>query len=161
MQSVNLSLEGIRSALTTPRKEGFMREVDRMLDGIRVMGDPSSIPALFAFLDDTDPSQEAMWSIVHLLESFDDSSYFKGLLEGLVTLNSKAPGWAATIHARILNDPPSILGYMKVLAFSTPEQRFALRKVISTIVREEPSFEKSSIPLIQILNSLDGRENHR
>lgn len=76
---------------------------DATLAQIAGQNNPRVIELLVPFLDDKCKFLEAMFSVIHTIERFDDEIYAREILKVLPQLWSKSPYWANVIHFRIFN----------------------------------------------------------
>src|ERR1039458_6736104 len=89
---------------------------DATLSQIASLHDPKAIGMLLPFLNDTSKFPEAMFSIIHTIERFDDETYVQEILKGLPLFLQRSPYWANVVHFRILNHPPAFNAYRSHLA---------------------------------------------
>lgn len=143
--------------MSAPEIDGALLRVDEALDHLRGQATEDTCRALFALMDDNPLLETAIWSIIHFLESCDDSIYYPSLLSSLPALADKAPGWGMTLVARILNDPPSILAMLKVLPKTTADQREGLRGVLNALATYDDSVKTAAEPLMLAMNAIEAR----
>ncbi|PSB17831.1 hypothetical protein C7B65_17380 [Phormidesmis priestleyi ULC007] len=66
--------------------------------------DPANLPSLHLILDDACEQPEVMFSLVHLLESFDVQEQVQAFIQVMPDLVKRATEWTAILHSRIMND---------------------------------------------------------
>lgn len=122
-------LEAVRKR----RSSDYVREFEDLLARIAALEDPKSIPALLAFFEDDAEYDELMFSIVHTIEDFDDSTYVDQVIASLPGLNRSAPRWAAVLHKRVLNSPETLAVYTRRAKKASPVERGAIREVLNEV----------------------------
>jgi len=84
---------------------------DATLSQIAGLNDPRAIGLLVPFFNDSCRFREAMFSIVHTIEAFDDETYVREILKVLPDLWSRSPYWATVLHFGVLNSQTTRLAY--------------------------------------------------
>jgi hypothetical protein len=97
--------------------EALQREVAKEHPSVLVVDDliatmsadvsESLLHDLLLSLTDGVDSDDAMFSLVHAAEAFDDRAYISAILALLSQLSSVAPRWTSILLSRILNNPSS------------------------------------------------------
>lgn len=82
---------------------GDVQAIDTALVEVMIFNDPSVIRPLIRLIDDSAQFDEAIFSIIHSIESFDDDVYISEVLKELPYLVHKSPKWADILFMRILN----------------------------------------------------------
>lgn len=102
-------LESYISALRSlPKLDGkYVEKFEQILDKIESLNDPDSIVLLSQFFEDEAEYDELMFSLIHSIEKFDDTTYIAALLETLPKLSQKAPNWCSVLLKRVNNNPSS------------------------------------------------------
>lgn len=85
------------------------------LHQIAQLRDPRSIGLLIPFFDDDCQFPEVMFSIIHIIESFDHEVYVKEILRSLPSFWQRSPYWASVAHVAILNTPAVLDSYANQL----------------------------------------------
>lgn len=75
---------------------------DFLADAVHTAKDEELLDLVSLFEDDDD-LHEAMWSLLHTVESVREEVYVRGVLSRLPRLAENAPGWAELIVLRMLN----------------------------------------------------------
>jgi hypothetical protein len=125
---------------------------DATLNQIASLDDPQSINLLIPFFDDNTKFPEAMFSIIHTIERFDDNTYIHGILESLPKFWRDAPYWASVIHFRIFNSPSALQAYREQLRKAETMIQNAARELLLHIINIEPKFSKTSREILANLN---------
>jgi hypothetical protein len=86
---------------------GSVQALNRAVAELVERPTPAYIAPLLLLLDDEADYDEAMFSLVHAAEAFDDADYAPKLLEALPAMRSKAPKWASIVLMRALNSSPT------------------------------------------------------
>jgi hypothetical protein len=133
-------------------EQGFIDDADEIIAQITNYEDPYSIELLVPLFDDEYPYDEAMYSIIHSIETFDDNTYVKHILRTIPNFIYNAPRWASIVHMRILNSDETRLAYIKECAKNaTLEQRVALKKLLTSINEVDTEFLTRTVPLLGVL----------
>ena len=130
-------LEGVRKR----RSSDYVREFEELLARIAGLQDPKSIPALLAFFEDDAEYDELMFSIVHTIEAFDDSTYVDQVIASLPRLGRSAPRWAGILHKRVLNSPETLAAYTRRAEKASPVERAAIGEILTDIAKTTPAFK--------------------
>ncbi|MFM8581362.1 MAG: Imm30 family immunity protein, partial [Planctomycetaceae bacterium] len=69
------------------------------------------IAKLLPLFDDDTEHDEAMFSIINVIERFDDNTYVHSILNEIVSFYNQSPRWARILHMRILNSPATLAAY--------------------------------------------------
>ena len=64
-----------------------------------------------------------MFSLIHLLESFEVNSQLRAFIQVIPMLVARAAEWAHILHSRILNDAVACAAYEEILQSVDAEQR--------------------------------------
>ena len=92
---------------------------------------------LHLVLDDKCSEQEAMWGLIHVLESFDAREQLQALLNVIQKLVISAPEWTEVIHYRIFNDEPTRLLYQEMLKTVDLNTRQIVIKILEDVARKD------------------------
>lgn len=122
------------------RTAGYVQRFDSLLARISALHDPDCIGALLPLLDDDAEHDEAMFSIIHTIEAFDDDIYIREIIKHLPALFAKSPRWAAIIHYRILNSSTTLAVYSDRIRALPEAERAAVRSMLNA-VRKNAVFE--------------------
>lgn len=125
-------------AARVPDADGSaIAELDRRL--LVVWGDAPpevAVPALLGVLDDT-YDDDAMFSVVHLVESAIDGVYLPALVSGYGDLVRRSPEWARVLLRRCLNSEEGAVRLGAVVA-SMPARGTALIAAAQQMVDDDP-----------------------
>lgn len=81
----------------------YASRFESILTEVVELRNPQVIVPLLEFLDDEAPYDEVMFSIIHGVEIFDDTTYVDQVLLGASDLCTRAPRWASILFMRLLN----------------------------------------------------------
>lgn len=122
------------------------------LGQIASLNDPAAIGLLVAFFRDDSKFPDTMFSIIHVIERFDDSVYVTQILKALPSFWNAAPYWASVLHFRIFNHAPSRGLYREKLAQSNPTIRATAKKLLTTMRDNEPQFRQVCDEMLPFCN---------
>lgn len=77
---------------------------EQTLEKLTQNPDPADLPSLHLILDDACEQPDAMFSLVHFLESFDVQEQVQAFIQIMPDLVKRASEWTAILHSRIMND---------------------------------------------------------
>jgi hypothetical protein len=77
---------------------------EQTLEKLAQNPNPADLPSLHLILDDNCEQSEAMFSLVHFLESFEAQEQVEAFIQVMPDLVKRAAEWAAILHSRIVND---------------------------------------------------------
>lgn len=77
---------------------------EQTLEKLAQNPDPADLPSLHLILDDACEQPEVMFSLVHLLESFEVQEQVQAFIQVMPDLVNRAAEWTAILHSRIMND---------------------------------------------------------
>lgn len=77
---------------------------EQTLEKLAQNPDPADLPSLHLILDDACEQPEAMFSLVHFLESFDVQEQVQAFIQVMPDLGKRAAEWTAILHSRLIND---------------------------------------------------------
>jgi hypothetical protein len=126
---------------------------DATLSQIASVNDPKAIGLLLPFFHDECLFQEAMFSIIHTIEQFDNDIYVSEILKGLPELWKKSPYWANVIHFRIFNHEATRLIYQKQLLQANPFTKAAAKALLITMRDEKPKFHDICSEMLAVLHA--------
>jgi len=117
-----------------------LERFDATLSQIAGLNDPRAIGLLLPFFNDECRFPEAMFSIIHTIERFDDDTYIQEILKGLPGLWGSSPYWANVLHFRIFNHGPSRQVYRNRLARAGAATKAAAKDLLTAMRDQEPKF---------------------
>lgn len=136
MNSLDSLFLALREELDRLPSERGAAAFEGVLHDVSASKNPQIIGQLCAFFDDDHRCQEALWSILHLVEDFDCAVYVKELLQVSPSLSGRCPKWAGRLFTRILNSE----SYRDELALQVRTSNNAAKTAVSTIfqrIRED------------------------
>jgi len=122
------------------RDADYVQQFDDVLCRISALNDPACIGPLLSFLDDDSEFDETMFSIVHAIESFDDDTYVREILDNLPRLIARSPRWASIIHARIFNNPSTLAAYDQRIRTASDQQKIAVHDAVQAVRQRSLDF---------------------
>ena len=146
MKTLNDLYEELRHIDT--RSEGFVPRFEQVLAEVGVFKDADSIVALSRFFDDESEYDEAMFSIIHLIESFDDITYIGKLLEATSELCSSRPRWASIIFMRVLNSESAKREFIRQLRTASVDVKQNIRALMEKINARSVKFLEKTTPVL-------------
>lgn len=99
------------------------------------------LPNLHLLLDDACQQPEVMFSLIHLLESFDLSEQLQAFIEVIPSLVKRASGWTAILYTRIINDATAQTVFEEMLQSMDAPEREQIRQLLSSVLTK-PSSEQ-------------------
>lgn len=131
---------------------GDVQAIDTSLAEVMAFNDPLSIRPLMRLFDDCAEYDEAIFSIIHSIESFNDDIYISELLKELPYVLNKSPKWASILFMRILNNDSTRDCLTKKLYFATPETKTAVLTLIDKINEKSSKFLEKTVTVIAAAN---------
>lgn len=119
------------------------------LGGLANSPDPDDLPELFLVFTDACEQHEAMWGLVHFVESFGMERQLQALIQTLPSMIVDASEWAEIFHCRILNDEKYRKYYKSLVSSQQKANRRAVEHVLNKIGGEDADFA----PLVDYLLS--------
>ena len=136
-----------------PQSTSYVKDFEDVLASIANMNNPDCIPELTKFFDDDlEFYVELTFSIMHLIEKFEDEIYINGLIKSLPDFWYQSPKTAAMVHYRILNSECMREVYTKEIREIEPKRKQALIELLESINKEDEKFIDKTTPLLTILN---------
>ena len=146
MRTLNDLYEELRKIDT--RSDGFVPQFEQILAEVGAFKDADSIVALLRFFDDETEYDEAMFSIVHLIETFDDPTYVGKLLEATPELCSSKPRWASIIFMRVLNSENTKRELIRQLRTASADVKQSIRTLMEKINARSVKFLEKTTPVL-------------
>ena len=148
----DVALRKVRSAAMRSSPD-TVRELDRAVAELASRPTPAYIVPLLLLLDDEAAHDEAMFSLIHAAEAFDDGDYVPELLEALPTLRGKAPKWASIVLTRTLNSPPTRESLVRAVRGASQESKEAILWLCQRIDERSSSFRGRTAALAMAAQS--------
>jgi len=131
---------------------GTAREIDAALEPIASASDPRAIGALLLMLND-ETEDDAMWSLVHAAEQFDDNTYIRQLLAVFSELVVASSRWASILIMRMLNSDRCRAELVRQTRTAPVETRKAVAQICEWINGRDARFlAKTAAVLIAASN---------
>ena len=134
------------------RREDYVACFEDVLGDVAEMNDPTSIVLLCSFFDDNEEFDELMFSIIHTIENFDDTTYASELVNAAPSLCARSPRWASIVFMRILNSQNSTTALVAALRNGTDEQRDSIHALMRKINDVSGEFIEKTQPVIEVLS---------
>lgn len=139
------------------RGEGSVQALEDALKQVTSIGDSSSIGPLLLLLEDGAEYDEAMFSLIHAAEAFEDDTYVRAFLEVVPALQASAPRWASIVLMRILNNEPTKDALVRHLREMPEETKRAISWFCDEINKRSPAFLGKTVPVVLAAKTSHGR----
>ncbi len=126
-------------------------EIEALLNEIADLEDEECIQLLIQLFNDDYPFDDIMFSIIHVVEKFEDNVYVEKVLSTLPTFAFKSPRWCAIIHMRILNSPSTKVHYRRVLGKASDNQKLSVQKLMQAIANRNEKLARKTRYVLEIL----------
>ncbi|UGQ27101.1 Imm30 family immunity protein [Acinetobacter calcoaceticus] len=127
---------------------GDVQAIDTALVEVMIFNDPSVIRPLIRLIDDSAQFDEAIFSIIHSIESFDDDVYISEALKELPYLVHKSPKWADILFMRILNSDSARECMIEKLYLASSEIKSAVLWAVTRINEKSSKFLEKTIAVM-------------
>lgn len=127
---------------------GDVKAIDTTLAEVLAFNDPSAIRPLIRLIEDTAQHDEAIFSIIHSIESFDDDVYISEILKELPYLMHKSPRWASILFMRILNNDSTRECITEKVYFAIPEIKATVLFLIEKINEKNAKFLEKTVTIM-------------
>jgi hypothetical protein len=107
--------------------------------------DPASLPSLHLILDDSCEQPEVMFSLVHLLESFDVQAQVQAFIQVMPDLVKQAAEWTAILHSRMMNDAIAKAEFEEGVRSMNDQKQNEIYQLISSISKKSSSEYKTKV----------------
>lgn len=131
-----------------------VENIDTKLAEIMAFNDYSVIRPLARLLEDNAEYDEAIFSIIHCIESFEDNIYLNEIINELPYLVDKSPNWATVLLIRIINSNTARECLTKKVFLTTPAIKSSILFLLKRINEEVPTLSEKIIPLMRIANTI-------
>jgi hypothetical protein len=143
--SLAVELERLRMSFSN---SVTVAELDSAIARVAAHRDSASIGPLLLLLDDNADYDEAMFSLIHAAEEFDDVTYVKAVLEVIVEINVSAPKWASIVLTRILNSQTAKYALVSAVRSAGAKEKLAIGSLCEAINRRSAEFLAKTMPLL-------------
>jgi len=96
-----------------------------------------------------------MFSIINVIERFDDNTYVHSILNEIVSFYNQSPRWARILHMRILNSPATLAAYANLLGTLSTSQRRVVSEILEDIRSRNRRFIASCDALLAIIGQAE------
>lgn len=122
------------------RSEGEVAAFENALAALVQSPREQDLPALHALFTDDCQQHEVMYSLVHLLESFDLEKQLAAFIEAVPAMRTQAPEWTKILQCRILNDEASGECFKNLYQSASPSAKEAVKAVLLEIQADDADF---------------------
>lgn len=99
------------------------------------------LPDLHLIMDEQCQQPEVMFSLIHLLESFEVRSQLRAFIQVVPRLVVRAAEWTHILYSRILNDAVACAAYEEILQSVDAEQRSIVCQLLTQIAANKSSVD--------------------
>ena len=131
-----------------------VKDIDNKLAEIMAFNNYLVIRPLARLLEDNAQNDEAIFSIIHSIESFDDDVYIHEIINEFPYLVSKSPYWTTILLIRILNSDIARKCIIEKVSLTTPAIKNSILFLLQRINDEKPKCSEKIIPLMRAVNTI-------
>ncbi|WP_277561175.1 Imm30 family immunity protein [Acinetobacter beijerinckii] len=131
-----------------------VKDIDNKLAEIMAFNDYLVIRPLARLLEDNAQYDEAIFSIIHSIESFNDDIYISEIINEFPYLVSKSPYWATILLTRILNSNTARECMIEKVSLATPTIKSSILFLLQRLNEEKPKFSEKIIPLMKAVSTI-------
>jgi hypothetical protein len=146
-QTFNEALTALQKTIVD-EGPGAVGAIDAALATVMKYRDPRCISHLLLLLNDMAPRDEAMFSVIHAAEAFDDDTYARQLVHVLPELTANAPKWASIVLMRVLNNVSARSALVRELMRSSAETKQAATWLCQKINERSALFVEKTLPVL-------------
>ena len=142
--------QAITSLVEVAQRDNFgdVQAIDASLAKVMAFNDPSVIRPLMRLLEDNAQYDEAIFSIIHSVESFDYDVYISEFLKELPYVVHKSPRWTSILFMRILNSDSARESITKKVYLATPEIKAAVLWLVEKINEKSSKFLEKTVAVM-------------
>jgi hypothetical protein len=111
-------------------------DAEAALGRLAQLEDASVIGPLLETIDDAIDADELVFAAVHLVESFDDDAYARGLVGAFPALVAASRGWSTILLRRVLRAAPALAALERRGRACSPNEASALLQVLDDLPGE-------------------------
>ncbi len=134
----------------------FVSDFERLLGRIEKRDDPTIIVKLAQLLDDKVEHDEAMFSLIHVIEQFPDRQYVTKLLDIAPDLCWRSPRWASIVFMRVLNNKAAKDELVGQLRYAPTEVKESVHSLMIRINERSPVFLSKTAAILAVSASDQG-----
>lgn len=131
-----------------------VKAIDNRLAEVMSFNNPLVIRPLIRLFNDNPHYDEAIFSIIHGIESFEEDVYISEFLKELPYFIHKSPRWASILLIRILNCNSSRENITKKLYFAPPEIKESMIWLVEKINQVSPIFLEKTVAVLVASKSI-------
>ena len=128
--------------------ESYAMDFEAVLAKFIELRSSAIIGPLIDFFDDEAPFDEVMFSIIHTIETFEDETYVRGLLEKAASFCESSPRWAAIVFMRVLNADATQHELVRQLREANDATKAAVRNLMEKINARGVQFVAKTTPVL-------------
>ncbi|OTG97672.1 Imm30 family immunity protein [Acinetobacter sp. ANC 4973] len=129
-----------------------VEKIDAKLAEIMAFNDCSVISPLVRLIEDNAQYDEAVFSIIHSIESFKNDVYIIEIINEFPYMVKKAPNWATILLIRILNSKTARECMIDKVSLTTPAIKNSILFLLQRINAEKPNFFEKTASLMKVIN---------
>lgn len=129
----------------------YVQRFEDILGQVAALNDPDCIGQVLPLFDDDAEYDEMMFSIIHIIERFDDATYVKEIVDHLGSFFDQSPRWAVIVLMRILNSASTKDAFADYITSLPADKRQTVRKAVEAVRRKNIKFESSCNSLLASL----------
>ena len=130
---------------------GYVGDFEAVLFEIADLKEPGCIRLLVPYFEDDAPYHELMFSIIHLIERFEDRIYLQELLGAAPSLWKASQEWAPVLFLRVVNSSSSCEELVRQLAGTPEETKPVLRTILEAVNAMDEEFLEKTRPVLAAL----------
>ncbi|WP_081408302.1 Imm30 family immunity protein [Acinetobacter sp. BMW17] len=131
-----------------------VEKIDTKLAEIMAFNDCSVIRPLVRLIEDNAQYDEAVFSIIHSIESFKNDAYIVEIINEFTYMVKKAPNWATILLIRILNSKTARECMIDKVSLTTPAIKDSILFLLQRINAEKPNFFEKTAALMKVINPI-------
>jgi hypothetical protein len=131
-----------------------VEKIDAKLAEIMAFNDCSVIRPLVRLIEDNAQYDEAVFSIIHSIESFKNDIYIIEIINEFPYMVNKAPNWATILLIRILNSKTARECLIDKVSLTTPVIKTSILFLVQRIDSEKPNFFEKTASLMKVINPI-------
>ena len=128
--------------------ESYAMDFEAVLAKFIELRSAAIIQPLIDFFDDDAPFDEVMFSIVHTIETFEDETYVRVLLEKAASFCEASPRWALIVFIRALNSEGTQHELVRQLRDADDTTKAAVRNLMERINARGVQFVAKTAPVL-------------
>lgn len=128
-------IEDLKEIVSNPQQESFVVRFESKLEEIYSTHNPAIISKLLGVMDDKFEFNELMFSIIHTIESFEDTLYIEEILKSIPDFVLKSPKWSSIIIMRIINSSSTREIFIDEIQSISSEKKEVLKLLFNSMAK--------------------------